>query len=131
MNIENRYSQHSFLYSRATLILHREGDRLINVENSRYMATRIPGAKYIELKGDDHLPWFGDSETILAEIEEFLTGVRPVAAVERVLSTVLFVDVVGSTEHAVSIGDSRWPRCFGPVSSVCKTGDRSLSRTID
>jgi len=91
-----------------TLILHREGDRLINVENSRYMATRIPDAKYVELKGVDHLPWFGDSETVLAEIEEFLTGVRPVAPIDRVLSTVLFVDIVGSTELAVSIGDSRW-----------------------
>ncbi len=91
-----------------TLILHSKGDRLINVENSRYMATRIPDAKYVELKGDDHLPWFGDSETVLAEIEEFLTGVRPVASIDRVLSTVLFVDVVGSTERAVSIGDSRW-----------------------
>ncbi len=96
-----------------TLLLHREGDRLINVENSRYMATRIPGARYVELKGVDHLPWFGDSETVLAEIEEFLTGVRPVASVERVLSTVLFVDVVGSTEHAVSVGDSRWRDVLG------------------
>jgi class 3 adenylate cyclase len=91
-----------------TLILHREGDRLINVENSRYMATRIPEAKYVELKGVDHLPWFGDSETVLAEIEEFLTGVRPVASIDRVLSTILFVDVVGSTERIVSLGDSRW-----------------------
>lgn len=96
-----------------TLLLHREGDRLINVEKSRYMATRIPGAKYVELKGVDHLPWFGDSETVLAEIEEFLTGMRPVASIERVLSTVLFVDVVGSTEHAVSIGDSRWRDVLG------------------
>jgi class 3 adenylate cyclase len=96
-----------------TLILHREGDRLINVENSRYMATRIPDAKYVELKGVDHLPWFGDSETVLAEIEEFLTGVRPVAPIDRVLSTVLFVDIVGSTELAVSIGDSRWRDLLG------------------
>jgi class 3 adenylate cyclase len=96
-----------------TLILHREGDRLINVENSRYMATRIPDAKYVELKGVDHLPWFGDSEAVLAEIEEFLTGVRPVAPIDRVLSTVLFVDIVGSTELAVSIGDSRWRDLLG------------------
>ena len=91
-----------------TLILHREGDRLINIENSRYMATRIPDAKYVELKGVDHLPWFGDSDTVLGEIEEFLTGVRPVASIDRVLSTILFVDIVGSTERTVSIGDSRW-----------------------
>jgi pimeloyl-ACP methyl ester carboxylesterase len=96
-----------------TLILHREGDRLFKVENSRYMATRMPDAKYVELKGIDHLPWFGDSETALAEIEEFLTGMRPVASIDRVLSTVLFIDVVGSTERAVSIGDSRWRDLLG------------------
>ena len=60
-----------------TLILHRSGDRLINVGNSRYMAQRIPDAKYVELDGDDHLPWFGDANAPLAEIQEFLTGVRP------------------------------------------------------
>ena len=81
-----------------TLILHREGDRLINVENSRYMAARISGAKYCELKGVDHLPWFGDAEAVLGQIEEFLTGVRPGASTDRDLSTILFVDVVGSTE---------------------------------
>lgn len=91
-----------------TLLLHRDGDRLINVENSRYMARQIPDAKYVELKGVDHLPWFGDSGAVLDQIEEFLTGVRPIVANERILSTVLFVDIVGSTERASSIGDSRW-----------------------
>lgn len=115
-----------------TLILHREGDRLINVENSRYMATRIPDAKYVELKGVDHLPWFGDSETVLAEIEEFLTGVRPVASIDRVLSTVLFVDVVGSTERAVSIGDSRWRDLLGWFHQyVGQEIDRFRGRLID
>lgn len=96
-----------------TLILHREGDRLINVENSRYMAARISGAKYCELKGVDHLPWFGDAEAVLAQIEEFLTGVRPGASTDRILSTILFVDVVGSTEHVASVGDSRWRDILG------------------
>jgi pimeloyl-ACP methyl ester carboxylesterase len=115
-----------------TLILHREGDRLINVENSRYMATRIPEAKYVELKGVDHLPWFGDSETVLAEIEEFLTGVRPVASIDRVLSTILFVDVVGSTERAVSIGDSRWRDLLGWFHQyVGQETDRFRGRLID
>ncbi len=115
-----------------TLILHSKGDRLINVENSRYMATRIPDAKYVELKGDDHLPWFGDSETVLAEIEEFLTGVRPVASIDRVLSTVLFVDVVGSTERAVSIGDSRWRDLLGWFHQyVGQEIDRFRGRLID
>lgn len=90
------------------LILHREGDRLISVENSRYMAKRIPEARYVELKGADHLPWFGDSDVILDQIEEFLTGIRPAAAGERILSTVLFVDIVGSTERALAMGDLRW-----------------------
>ena len=91
-----------------TLILHREGDRLINVGNSRYMSSRIPHAKYVELKGADHLPWFGDSDTVLDQIEEFLTGVRPIVGKERVLSTVLFIDIVESTERALSMGDSHW-----------------------
>ncbi len=115
-----------------TLILHREGDRLINVENSRYMASRIPDAKYVELKGVDHLPWFGDSETVLAEIEEFLTGVRPIASIDRVLSTVLFVDIVESTERAVSIGDSRWRDLLGWFHQYVEQEiDRFRGRLID
>jgi class 3 adenylate cyclase len=115
-----------------TLILHREGDRLIKVENSRYMATRIPDAKYVELKGVDHLPFIGDFETVLAEIEEFLTGARPVASIDRVLATVLFADVVGSTEHAVSIGDSRWRDLLGWFHQyVGQEIDRFRGRLID
>ena len=91
-----------------TLILHREGDRLINVGNSRYMASRIPNAKYVELDGVDHLPWFGDSDAVLDLIEEFLTGVRPVEGKDRILCTVLFIDIVESTERALTMGDSRW-----------------------
>ncbi len=115
-----------------TLILHREGDRLIKVENSRYMATRIPDAKYVELKGVDHLPFIGDFETVLAEIEEFLTGARPVVSIDRVLSTVLFADIVGSTEHAMSIGDSRWSDFLGWFHQyVGKEIDRFRGRLID
>jgi class 3 adenylate cyclase len=91
-----------------TLILHRVGDRLINVGNSRYMAKHIPGAKYVELHGDDHLPWFGDANAALGEIQEFLTGVRPNEEHERVLATVLFADVVGSTARAATLGDAQW-----------------------
>jgi pimeloyl-ACP methyl ester carboxylesterase len=91
-----------------TLVLHREGDRLINVENSRYLASHIPGAKYVELKGSDHLPWFGDSDAVLDQVEEFLTGVRPKVSVDRVLSTIVFIDIVGSTERAILLGDARW-----------------------
>lgn len=91
-----------------TLILHRAGDCLINVGNSRYMADRIPGAKYVELDGLDHLPWFGDANAAISEIQEFITGIRPVDEHDRTLATVLFTDVVGSTERAAGIGDARW-----------------------
>jgi pimeloyl-ACP methyl ester carboxylesterase len=91
-----------------TLIVHRTGDRSIDVDGGRYLAERIPGAKYVELPGDDHLPFLGDRDAILDEVEEFLTGVRRGPGPERVLATVLFTDLVGSTERAVELGDRRW-----------------------
>jgi len=91
-----------------TLILHRSGDRTLSVEGARYMAERIPGARYVELRGDDHLPWVGDQDGILDQIEEFLTGVRRGPEPDRVLATVMFTDVVGSTERAARLGDRRW-----------------------
>ena len=93
-----------------TLILHRVGDRLINVESSRDMAKRIPGARYVEMPGDDHIPYVGDEAAICAEIQEFVTGVRTETELDRVLSTVMFVDVVGSTERAAALGDRGWER---------------------
>ena len=91
-----------------TLILHSVGDRALDVRASRYMAERIPGAKYVELPGDDHLPWLSDADAILDEVEEFLTGVRHGPEPDRVLATVLFTDIVGATERAVALGDRRW-----------------------
>ncbi len=91
-----------------TLVIHRTGDRLTRVEQARYMAERIPGAKYVELPGIDHTPWVGDADAILDEVEEFLTGVRHGAEPDRVLATVLFTDIVGSTEQAARLGDRRW-----------------------
>jgi len=91
-----------------TLILHRSGDQLINVGNSRYMAEHIPNAKFLELERVDHLPWFGNSDIVLDEIQEFLTGVRPGPVRETTLATILFVDIVGSTEKASALGDARW-----------------------
>ena len=90
-----------------TLIVHRTGDRVCDVGNGRYMADHIPGAKYVELPGDDHVPWAGGDEP-LAEIREFLTGVREPAEPDRVLATVLFTDIVGSTELASRLGDRSW-----------------------
>ena len=113
MNIEIDIRSVLSSISAPTLILHRERDRLISVENSRYLASHIPGARLIELSGADHLPWFGDSDAVLDEVEEFLTGARPAMATDRVLSTILFIDIVASTERARSLGDARWRDLLG------------------
>ena len=91
-----------------TLVLHRVGDRYIRVGHGRYLAEHIPGAKYVELPGEDHHFFMGDTEAMLGEIEEFLTGVRPVPEIDRVLATVLFTDIVRSTERAAMLGDPAW-----------------------
>jgi class 3 adenylate cyclase len=91
-----------------TLILHNAGDRAVPVEASRYMAEHIPAAKYVELTGDDHAPWVGNADAIVDEIEEFLTGVRHGAEIDRVLATVMFTDIVDSTRKATELGDRRW-----------------------
>jgi pimeloyl-ACP methyl ester carboxylesterase len=91
-----------------TLVLHRRGDRVVNRRAGKELAARIPGARYVELAGIDHLPWAGDSEAVLGEIEEFLTGTRSVPEPDRVLATVMFTDIVGSTERAAQLGDARW-----------------------
>ena len=91
-----------------TLLLHRRGDRHVNVGHAEYLAARIPKARWVELDGDDH-EWFaGDAERVLDEIESFLTGARRAAPTNRVLSTVLFTDIVGSTERAATVGDVAW-----------------------
>jgi pimeloyl-ACP methyl ester carboxylesterase/class 3 adenylate cyclase len=91
-----------------TLIMHREGDRVVRVEAARYIAERIHGAKYVELPGPDHFPWVGDTDAILDEVEEFVTGARRGREPDRVLATVMFTDIVGATERAVALGDRRW-----------------------
>lgn len=91
-----------------TLILQRQGDLAMRVEGARYMAERIAGAKYVELPGPDHFPWVGDTDALLDEIEEFLTGERTVRETDRVLATILFTDIAGSTARAASMGDQRW-----------------------
>jgi class 3 adenylate cyclase len=90
-----------------TLIVHRTDDRVCHVENARWLARNIRGAKYVELSGEDHVPWI-DGDDIMDEIREFLTGVREPSRPERVLATVLFTDIVGSTERARELGDRRW-----------------------
>jgi class 3 adenylate cyclase len=91
-----------------TLVICREGDQDVSAEEDRWIAGQIPGARYVELPGADHLPWIGDSDGLLDEVEEFLTGVRPRPEPDRLLVTVLFTDIVGSTAKATALGDRRW-----------------------
>jgi class 3 adenylate cyclase len=91
-----------------TLVIHRTGDRDANVEEGRWIAKQIPNARLVELPGEDHLPWVGDADSVLDEIEEFLTGARSVPESNRILATVLFTDIVGSTEKAARLGDRAW-----------------------
>jgi pimeloyl-ACP methyl ester carboxylesterase len=91
-----------------TLVLHREGNRFIGVEHGRYLAGHIPGARFVALPGEDHLFHVGETDAMLGEVEEFLTGARPVPDVDRVLATVLLTDIVGSTGRAAALGDRAW-----------------------
>jgi len=91
-----------------TLIVHRTGDRVTQAEQARYLAKHVPGARLVELPGADHIPWVGDSDAILNEVEEFLTGSRHETETDRVLATVLFTDIVGSTERAAALGHRKW-----------------------
>jgi len=91
-----------------TLILHRLGDKLVDVGCGRYMAKAIEGSKYVELPGEDHLFFAGDSGRIVAEVEEFLTGGRGLQSTDRALVTVLFTDMVDSAVRASELGDARW-----------------------
>ena len=91
-----------------TLVLHRRDDSFIKIEHSRYIAGRIPGARFVELEGDENMFSVGDSEAVMGEIEEFLTGARHVGEPDRMLATVLFTDICGSTERAAEMGDRGW-----------------------
>jgi class 3 adenylate cyclase len=106
-----------------TLVLHRATEILADA--SRDVGERIPGARVVELPGSDHMPWLGDQDGPLDEIEEFLTGVRPHPSFDRVLATVLFTDIVGSTELAADLGDRRWRELLEQHNSLVR---RELTR---
>ena len=91
-----------------TLVMHRRDDIDVKVEEGRWIAEQIPGARYIELPGDSHTLWGGDTDQIVDQLQEFLTGVRPTRELDRVLATVLFTDMIGSTAKAAELGDRRW-----------------------
>jgi class 3 adenylate cyclase len=90
-----------------TLVLHRTGDPRINVEAGRYLGSHIPGARYVELPGEDHMP-LDITDRLVDEVEEFLTGSRHEVEPDRVLATVLFTDIVDSTKRAAELGDRDW-----------------------
>src|SRR6185312_8674058 len=90
------------------LVLHRRDDRVVPVRQGEYLAEKIPGARYVELRGADHLAMIGDQDELLDEVEEFLLGSRRAHEPERALATVLFTDIVASTERAGELGDRRW-----------------------
>jgi class 3 adenylate cyclase len=115
-----------------TLVLHRVGDNVCHVENGRFLAREIQGAKYVELPGSMHVPWGGDPTDILDEIREFVTGVREAHEPDRVLTTVLFTDIVGSTERATQLGDRRWRELLDAHhATVRRQLERFRGREID
>ena len=91
-----------------TLVMHRIDERVTSIEQGRYLAANVPGAELAEFPGIDHIPWIGDSDAVLEKVERFLTSVRESAEYDRVLATILFMDIVGSTERAAQLGDRRW-----------------------
>ena len=112
-----------------TLVMQRRGDLAVNYRAARWLADQIEGSRYVELEGVDHFPWVADQDgRALEEIEDFLTGVRPGAAVERVLATVLFTDIVDSTRLAGELGDSRWRRLLEDHQALTREPASSASR---
>jgi pimeloyl-ACP methyl ester carboxylesterase len=115
-----------------TLVIHHTGDRDANIEEGRWIASRIPGARFVELPGDDHFPWVGDGDRVLDEIEEFLTGERGETETDTILATVLFTDIVGSTQRAASMGDSKWSELLQAHHDVVRRElDRYRGREVD
>lgn len=117
-----------------TLVLHRRTDAQMPVKLGRALAAQIPDAKYIEYPDGDHAFWTGDVETLLGDIEEFVTGHResPSTELERVLATVLFTDIVDSTRSAAEMGDQNWRRSMAPVArcDVLWPSERRLSKSV-
>jgi class 3 adenylate cyclase len=93
-----------------TLVLHREGDRFIHLGAGRYLAEHIAGAKFVVLPGEDHIFFVGDTDALVDEIEEFVVGTRSGAEADALTATVVFTDIVASTEHQARVGPREWSR---------------------
>ena len=109
-----------------TLVLHRRGDRAVNYQASKWMAEQIRDAKYVELEGIDHAIFAGDIDTLVDEVEEFVTGARRTVEVDRVLATVMFTDIVDSTQRASAMGDKAWRALLDAQNDVLR---RELARS--
>jgi pimeloyl-ACP methyl ester carboxylesterase len=119
-----------------TLVIHRTGDLATPVEGGRYLAEHIEGARLMEVPGEEHFPWLGDAETILGEVEEFVTGARTGAVSNQALASMLFTDIVSSTEKVAELGDRQWTTLLkthdGIVhSEVTRHGGRQIKHTGD
>ncbi len=119
-----------------TLLIHRTGDRTIPVGCSRYMADHIPNSRYVELPGDDHLPFVGEQDAILAEVEQFLTGERPSPEADRVLATVMAAEINNAATSAARLGDRRWGEVRASYDALMRGAvdrfrGRDAGRTID
>jgi class 3 adenylate cyclase len=119
-----------------TLVMHTTGNRMVNVLSGRYIAAQVPSARYVELDGPDHPICVGDADATLDEIEEFLTGTRQAVDVDRVVATVVFTDIVGSTERLVELGDSEWRKLLDRHDTVvrgelARFGGREIKTTGD
>jgi class 3 adenylate cyclase len=107
-----------------TLVLCRSEDQVAGPDHARYLAAHIARAKLVELPGEDNLMYVGDSDAVVDEVEEFLTGDRHASVSDRVLATVLFTDIVGSTERAAELGDRRWR-------DLLDSHDRTVRRQLE
>lgn len=103
-----------------TLVVHRAGDQFIRIDHGRYLAEHIRGARFVEVPGDDHLFYAGETEAMLAEIQQFLTGMRTVPEIDRVLATILFTDIVASTQRAAELGDRAWRELIGVHNDITR-----------
>jgi pimeloyl-ACP methyl ester carboxylesterase/class 3 adenylate cyclase len=108
-----------------TLVLHRADNTFVRVEHGRYLAEHIPGARYVEVPGSDYFAFLGNTDVFLDEIAQFVKGLSRAPEADRVLATVLFTDIVGSTQRASDLGDRRWAELLGAHDAVVR---RELKR---
>lgn len=124
MNYEHDYRDVLPTIHVPTLVLHREGDQWCDIVHAKYLAQHVAGAELRVIPGEDHLPWYGDQDKFIAEIEEFVTGESVAVSIDRALLTVVFMDIVESTDRLAEMGDERWR-------AVLEQWDVAVGRRVD